>query len=270
MAKMTLLEMAQDILNDMDSDEVNSISDTTESLQVAQIIKTTYEEIMAQKIWPHLKSLFRLEGLSDTNTPTHTRLPEDVKDLDQLVSVRYNVRRAADTRDKYEKVVYKTIESFLSMTDGYHSSDTAIETITDLGGATIYIRNDRPPEFWTSFDDEHIIFSSYDSGVDTTIQSSKTQVVGYREAAFSMSDSFILDVPSKYFPMILAEAKSVCFNALKQVGNQKAEQQSQRQRRTMSQDGWRTRSQNRYPNYGRTPVGGTAPILHRNPLFDKD
>ena len=43
MAKMTLLAMVQDILNDMDGDEVNSISDTVEAEQVAQIIKTTYD-----------------------------------------------------------------------------------------------------------------------------------------------------------------------------------------------------------------------------------
>jgi hypothetical protein len=31
MAKMTLLEMVQDIMSDMDSDEINSISDTQEA-----------------------------------------------------------------------------------------------------------------------------------------------------------------------------------------------------------------------------------------------
>ncbi len=36
MAKMTLLEIVQDIMSDMDSDEVSSINDSVESLQVAQ------------------------------------------------------------------------------------------------------------------------------------------------------------------------------------------------------------------------------------------
>ena len=42
MAKMTVLEMVQDILNDMDSDEVNSINDTIEAQQVANTVRTVY------------------------------------------------------------------------------------------------------------------------------------------------------------------------------------------------------------------------------------
>ena len=40
--KMTLIELVQDVLNDLDSDEVNHIDDTIEAQQVAQIIKTSY------------------------------------------------------------------------------------------------------------------------------------------------------------------------------------------------------------------------------------
>ena len=47
MAKMTLLEMTQNILSAMDSDAVNSIGDTVESLQVADVIVETYYELFA-------------------------------------------------------------------------------------------------------------------------------------------------------------------------------------------------------------------------------
>lgn len=42
MAKRTLLDIVQEILNDMDSDEVTSINDTIESLQVANIVRSCY------------------------------------------------------------------------------------------------------------------------------------------------------------------------------------------------------------------------------------
>lgn len=269
MAKMTHLEMVQDILNDMDSDEVNSVSDTVESQQVGQVLQTTFFELMANKVWPHLRSLFRLNGLSSTSTPTHMVLPENVRNLDNIISIKYNKRRTSDTKDRFEAVIYKGMEDFLTITNGYDSSDSTVQIVTDTGGATIYIKNDRAPEYWTSFDDENIVFNSFDSTMDTTLQSSKTQLVGYREATYSQNDDFTPDLPSKYFPMFLAEAKSVCFNALKQIINEKAEQQTTRQKRYLSQEGWRANSQNRYPNYGRQPKGGRAAITHTNPLFDK-
>ena len=41
---MTLIEMVQDILSDLESDEVNSINDSTEALQVAQIVNSSIIE----------------------------------------------------------------------------------------------------------------------------------------------------------------------------------------------------------------------------------
>ena len=62
MAKLTVLAMVQDILSDMNSDEVNSINDTIEAQQVAQIINTTYFEIISSRDWPHLETLFQFNA----------------------------------------------------------------------------------------------------------------------------------------------------------------------------------------------------------------
>jgi len=61
MAKLTLLEMTQDIMSDMDSDDVNSINDSVEALQVAQIIKTTYYNIIDGKNYAFLYELFQVD-----------------------------------------------------------------------------------------------------------------------------------------------------------------------------------------------------------------
>ena len=63
MAKMTLLEMVQDIMSDMDSDEVNSINDSQEATQVAQIIKSTYYNIIDGRDMPFLYELFQLQPI---------------------------------------------------------------------------------------------------------------------------------------------------------------------------------------------------------------
>ncbi len=82
--------MVQDILNDMDSDEVDSINDTVEAQQVAQIINTTYNEIIDGKEWPHLNTLVQLEASGTTTKPTHMRMPEN---LQSMRWVKYNKRK---------------------------------------------------------------------------------------------------------------------------------------------------------------------------------
>ena len=62
MAKKTLLEIVQEILTDMVSDEVNSIDDTVESQTVASIVRSVYESMMANRNWPHTKQLVQTEA----------------------------------------------------------------------------------------------------------------------------------------------------------------------------------------------------------------
>ena len=44
--KTTLLQLVQSILSDMDSEEVNGISDTIEAKQIASVIEDTYYNLL--------------------------------------------------------------------------------------------------------------------------------------------------------------------------------------------------------------------------------
>lgn len=248
MAKMTLLEMTQDILSDMDSDEVNSINDSTEALQVAQIIKSTYYTIVDGRDFAWLKEMFQLDASGSVSRPTYMRLPETIIDLDW---VKYNTRRSTDTKDKYMKVEYKLPEEFLAITDQRDSSSSSVQTITDPSGIKVYVYNDRAPKYFTSFDDETLVFDSFDSDIDSYLQNSKTQCYGKRSVVFTMSDTFTPDLPVQMFSYLLNEAKSNCFVTLKQVANVKAEQNSITQKRRMSQEAWKIKNGVLFPNYGR-------------------
>lgn len=248
MPKLTLLEIVTDILNDLDSDEVNSINDTVEAQQIAQIVKTTYFHIVEGRDWPHLNTLFQMEASGTGARPTHMRLPENAENVSWL---KYNIRNSTDTKDNYREVVYKTPEEFLDMLDLRNSSNTNISVISDTSGVTLNIITDAPPTYFTSFDDEYLVFDSYDSVVDSTLQSSKTKCYGKRIPIFTIADAFIPDLPIQMFSYLKAEAKSVAFLALKQATNAKAEQQSVTGRRRMSQEAWRVKKGISYPNYGR-------------------
>ena len=248
MAKMTLLEMTQDILSDMDSDEVNSINDSVESLQVAQIIKTTYYNIIDGRDYDFLYELFQLENSGNINKPTHMKLPENIIDLKYI---KYNTRSSTDTKDIYTKVKYLMPEDFMDLVDKRDSSKSDVTVVTDTTGISINIKNDKAPEYFTSFDDEYLVFDSYDSNLESTLVNSKTQCHGKRSVAFTISDSFTPDLPAQMFSYLLAEAKSVSFATLKQMANAKAEQVSVSQKRRMSQDAWRLKNGIHYPHYGR-------------------
>jgi len=250
MAKQTLLELTVDILSDMNSDVVNSINDTAESLQVAYIIRDTFDNIVSGKHYPHKNTLLSLEASGTTARPTHMRLPESVIHVE---SVRYNKKLLADTKDKYLKVLYKSPEDFLTLVNARNSDESNVETIEDLSGISLYIINDIAPTYYTTFDDEYLVFDSYDVAVDSTLQENKTQCYGAEMPSFTMSDSFIPDIPIQLFPYLLNESKSTAFLVLKQMPNQKAEQHSVSQRRRMSQDAWRATTKGiSRPNYGRT------------------
>lgn len=248
MALKTLLDIVQNILSDMGSDEVNSISDTVESEQVAAIVQNTYEEIISDRLWPHLRSLIQIESLSDTSKPTHMHVPDNVIKVEWI---KYNKKTSTDTLKKYSSVPWKEPDKFLQLVTSRNDTLSTIDTITTDEGIELFIINDKAPTFYTTFDDEFLIFDSYDSGVESTLQKSKTQVYAYVEPVWSKTDTFVPDLPSKFVPYLVAEAKSTCFNSIKQDPNSKEEQKSRRQRTWTARENFRVDGGIVYPDYGR-------------------
>lgn len=260
--KLTLLDMVSDILNDMDSDAVNSITETEESLQVAQIVKTTYYEMMSRRDWDHLNKISILENVSDSTKPNYLKVPEVVGSVNFIM---YNRRKLGETRNRWKKMEYLFPEEFVLKVSNRNSDDTSITQVTDFDGAILNIKNDVPPQYYTSFDDEYVVFDSWDSMVETTVTGPQTQVHYSKIPSWTVDDNFIPDLPDKIFPALLAEAKSVAALKLKEEADEKAEQQSVRQQKRMSLDGWRVNKQMRYPNYGK--ITGKATTSRRPRIF---
>jgi hypothetical protein len=75
MATMTVLQMTQNILAAMSSDEVNSIGDTVESMQVAQILQNKYYDIVARGDLTLDDQLFQLVPSDTPLAPVIMSLP---------------------------------------------------------------------------------------------------------------------------------------------------------------------------------------------------
>lgn len=253
MPKMTLLDMVQNILSDMDSDEVNSYDDTTESLQVANIIKETFYFLTDNKQIPELEGLLQLTALGDTNTPTHMKIPDAYH---QIAWLKYDSTPSGGDAPQFKEVVWLPSKAFLDIINQRDSGDSNIDTVTDIGSSvTLLIRNDHPPTYYTSFDDEYVVFDSYDSTVESSVQASKTMAYGKGEPTWTMDNTFVPDIDSNLFTLLLNEAKSQAFITLKQVSNSKSEQRYRKQLTKMQNDKFRTSERidpsGRLPNYGR-------------------
>lgn len=246
--RKTLLEIVQYILNEISSDAVNSISDTTESEQVALIVRGCFEEMVTNRNWPSHRKLIQFDESGDLTRPNYLKLPNYLKELS---SFKYDKALVTDTSRKFSDVKYITPEEFLALSVVRDSTASNVETISDFNGGEILILNDQPPTYWTSFDDTYLVTDSYDSSVDTTLQKSKSQALAYIIPTWVHDDSAYPDLPDEAFPALIEEAKSTAFISVKEMANQKSEQKAQRQQRWLSRKAWRLHGGIQYPDYGR-------------------
>jgi len=234
MAKLTLLDMTQNILSALDSDAVDSIDETVEAVQVAELVKESYFELISQRDWPFLFVLGNLTALSDLNNPTKMKIPDT---WNKVKWIKYNKKEV-----KYlPPAVFDDVINNRVVQSGVVNS------------AGFVINTD--PQYWTSYDDVFVVFDGYNSSVDTTLQSSKTSVYGTQQATWSHIDTFIPNIPEKFFPTLLAEAKSQAFVNLKQQNNVREERKATRGRMAMRNEAWKNDQgeikYNGKVNYGR-------------------
>lgn len=254
--KSTLLELTQAILSAMDSDEVNSINDTTESLQVANVIKFVYNDIISRANLPEHFDMFELNASGDVTKPTLMYRPAN---LQNLLWIKYDKREVGDTESNFQKVNYLEPKEFVDRILSYSQqdqTDVVTYTISTSNSSSVEINglNNKAPDYYTSWDDNLILFDSYDVSVDTTLMKNKTMVYGEYEPTFTMSDSFTPDLDSRQFSLLLNEAKAMAFAEVKQTEHARAERNAKR--------GWVTLQNQKqaipakYPNFNTLPNYG--------------
>ena len=253
--KYTLLEMTQDILSNLSSDEVKSISDTTESMQVAPSIQQKYFDIINRVPLPDHEQLIQLDPSLDTSSPVLMYIPEKVADLKWLKyydsntsddtdnhnihDINVDLTAAADTTEPspgYQYVTILPVRQFIDMVNQFNIQESNVETFSftdnsnDVinGSYNFNYKNDRTPHFCTVISNYYVIFDSYDNAVDDTLQASKTIGWGRIIPHWSMTDTFIPNLAEDQFQLLLNEAKMLAFFELKQQPHQLAAQETKR------------------------------------------
>lgn len=248
--------MTQDILSSMSSDEVNSISDTAESLQVATIVRQKYFDIVNRLGLPRNYQLVQLEASGDATRPTLMYVPDGVSNItwvkyfdsnpqdgnssddfahDLNVDLTNTLTNAGVAPPGYLYVTVLPNDEFIDMVSAFSTQDTDVFTYTlsDTsngfnGSFNINYKNDSQPTYCTIISNYYVLFDSYDASIDSTLQSSKTMCYSCIIPDFEMVDTFIPDLEEEEFPLLLNESKSLAWVELKQQPHPLAAQESQR------------------------------------------
>jgi len=262
--KETILEIVQSCLSEMNSDNVNSIDDTVESQRVALLLKDIYIEMVDFRDWQQHKKLVTLDSSADNTKPNYLKLPENTQETKW---VRYNRKQLGQTRDIWDSMTYLYPDVFIKQVNERNTDASNVDVITDWDGSQLSIVNDKAPQYWTSFDDTWLVFDSWDSSVESTLQSSNSQAYILTDPGISLVDGFVVDLPVDAFSAIKTALKERAFENIKQMRSLSVSAEAARQRNRMSRKNWKAMGGVRTPNYGRISARSGR---YRNPTFAQD
>lgn len=259
--RYTLLEMVKRVLASMDSDDVSSITDTAESVQVGLLIEGCFFDLVTEIGIPPHGDFFQLTESGSSSQPTLMTVPTEVIQYDWI---KYNKQDAADTYANWTEIDYMPLDRFLEHVNSWRSETSNVGnqsvTVTSTDGTytiDFMYRTDKHPDYYTSYDDSTVIFDSYDVSIDTSyLLKAKTQCWGRLVPSFTQADAFVPELNPDQFSLLLNMAKKRAWEELKQMTNQDAAQHARRnmirQRNTKRKTPWEQPDPlMRTPRYGR-------------------
>lgn len=251
--KYTLLQIVQKAMEALNLDEINSISDSPDAEQIAQIAQDSYYELLNQAEWPHTIRLEQLESVADSDRPNYLRIPDESVRIDYF---KYDATLTGSDDLPVDLVEIKPVKwlppvEFLRLTQARNTENSDVETITDFNGVRFHVYNNREPKYWTSFDDTYLVTDSYNSDVESTLQGNKSQAMMKWIDNVVIDDDTLVSAPSHFFQTWLAETKSTAFIYMKQEQSPKDEQRARRGLAVLRRNASRTDRDDGKVKYGR-------------------
>ncbi len=245
--RKTLLQIIQDILSDTEGEPINTISGSLEGEQAATIVEHTFYDMVANRMIPEHQELIQLTPASDSAYPTHFLYPTNVK---EICKVWYDRTEALTGTGEYHEVQWLDPLDFLSRIDNFSGT---YQTVNDKNGGTkLRIQSDKWPEYYTSFDDEWMVFDSWNSSYDNTLQEHKVRALGIKYPIFDrFDDNYFPDIDDHLYPMLISEARERFFDWYKGGTTRKAAEAARRNKVHAQNDKRKSARSNVRNDYGR-------------------
>jgi hypothetical protein len=150
------------------------------------------------------------------------KLPDNIK---QLQWVKYN--DLTDNKNTWKSVEYLDPQEFLKQSL-YLAGQQSVVEVKDFSDVKMYIKTNQAPKYYTSFDEQYLIFDGYSSALEDTLQNENSLVWASIVPEWRVADDFVPKLRVDLFPLLMSEARSASFINIKQVANSKDEQRSRR------------------------------------------
>jgi len=202
----TLLYTVQRVLEKLNLDPVNSINDTEDAMLVAREAESTFYDLMTRAEWKDKEDLIEVESVSDLDNPTMLHLGGEVH---KITSFRYDVTSDTDENKVIRRLIWLDPEEFLKRS---YTLNTSMDNVQESNykDIPIFIRNDKAPEYYTSFDNEYLVLDSYDSAVEDMVQGDKAICYGTVVPEWTEYDEFVIPIQDSLYPLYLAMLASAC------------------------------------------------------------
>lgn len=248
----TLLQVVQTYLDATSGFYVDSIFDTDESQQVANVAERIYYKMVQE--YPNLLFTMKdrtLDAVSDVTRPNYMLIPKEIQRI-QESKVWYDVSDDA-SKVSYKEVQYLPPLDFISIMRRNTSDETIL--VEGYDESEMVVVTNKHPSYFTSFDNKFVVFDSYKKSIDDSLQASKTRIVASEEEVFLVEDDFVIPIPSHlsetYMDMVLNE----CLTLIYQQPNGMIAQRARVAKIKLQQDNRTVGSSRSKRSYGRR---GTA------------
>ena len=245
----TRLEIVQDILSDADGDEVTSVSDTVEAEQVDRLVFTAYDTIVDQYDLPYTMQLWT--QANSVEGSTRFTIPTEVNRIEWL---KYDKSTDAAKPD-FQIITFMEPAEFFDLV---HSRDkSASNTTTNtFQSVEYYVYNDRMPSYWTTTDDQVIIFDSFDSAVDTNgLVPAKIYGYGLQRPSLPADENDTITLPEELWGLLRDEVREMYWDFFRDGATPKVNQLARRSRvrsqRNKHKFKLRQPREDKRPDYGR-------------------
>ncbi len=251
MTKRTILKLVQDLGEGINTDEIDSLTETEEVVRIVNILKQTLQEVLDRKTWEFMKDKVRqldsrLPGSNQLNT---LLIPSDVL---LIKCLRYK-----DDNGKFYDVTYLQACDFIAKLQSRTSTQDDIDIIINSDGVELLVKNDIVPQYWTSFDEETITFDAYNLAtgtgnliVDSVIIADVMPVTDFTDPAA------VLNIPERMETLVFNEALVTCNYRLRQLRDPRADRIARRQGISLRENEHKTNKDKQVKTYGRRTRSG--------------